>query len=122
MHRLSLDEILDVSSVVPWVSRLGGTMKFVNLCHYIDDLNRVAELRPAHRQYMARLDSENKLWAAGPFEDGTGALFIYEAVDLEAAEEIRQADPYFIGKAFAMSELAAWSPALYNAAVTDASP
>jgi uncharacterized protein YciI len=97
-------------------------MKFVNLCHYIDDLNRVAELRPAHRQYMARLDSENKLWAAGPFKDGTGALFIYEAVDLEAAEEIRQADPYFIGKAFAKSELAAWSPALYNAAVTDASP
>jgi uncharacterized protein len=97
-------------------------MKFVNLCHYIDDLNRVEELRPAHRQYMARLDSENKLWAAGPFADGTGALFIYEAVDVCAAEEIRQADPYFIGKVFASSELAAWSPALYNAAVADASP
>ncbi|WP_158945344.1 YciI family protein [Granulicella sp. S190] len=97
-------------------------MKFVNLCRYIDDLNRVAELRPAHRQYMARLDSENKLWAAGPYEDGTGALFIYEAVDLEAAEEIRQADPYFTGDVLASSELAAWSPALYNASVIDASP
>jgi uncharacterized protein YciI len=97
-------------------------MKFVNLCHYIDDLNRVAELRPAHRRYMARLDSENKLWAAGPFADGTGALFIYEAEDLFAAEEIRRADPYFMEKAFATSELAAWSPALYNAAVIDASP
>jgi uncharacterized protein YciI len=96
-------------------------MKFINLCHYIDDLNRVAELRPAHRQYMAQLDSENKLWAAGPFADGTGALFIYEAVDLRAAEEIRQADPYFVGEAFARSELAAWSPALYNAVVPNAS-
>jgi uncharacterized protein len=96
-------------------------VKFVNLCHYIDDLNRVAELRPAHRQYMAQLDSENKLWAAGPFADGTGALFIYEAADLCAAEEIRQSDPYFVGKAFATSELAAWSAALYNAVVPNAS-
>lgn len=96
-------------------------MKFVHLCHYIDDLNRVAELRPAHRQYMAQLDLENKLWAAGPFGDGTGALFIYEAVDQRAAEEICQADPYYIGNAFANSELAAWSPALYNAVVPNAS-
>jgi uncharacterized protein YciI len=58
---------------------------------------------------------------AGPFADGTGALFIYEAVDQRAAEEIRQADPYYIGKVFARSELAAWSPALYNASVPSAS-
>jgi uncharacterized protein YciI len=96
-------------------------MKFIHLCRYIDDLNRVAELRPAHRQYMAQLDSENRLWAAGPFADGTGALFIYEAADQQAAEAILHADPYFTGGALAKSELAAWSPALYNTFVQGAS-
>jgi uncharacterized protein len=89
-------------------------MKFINMCRYIDDLDRVAELRPSHRMYMAQLESEGKLWAAGPFENGTGALFIYEAVDQHTAEEIVRADPYFTGGAFATSELVAWSPALYN--------
>ena len=89
-------------------------MKFINMCHYIDDLDHVAELRPSHRMYMAQLNSEGKLWAAGPFENGTGALFIYEAADQHAAEEIVHADPYFMGGAFARFELVAWSPALYN--------
>src|SRR6202000_1312384 len=59
----------------------GLSVKFIHLCHYIDDLDRVADLRPAHRQYMDLLDSQHKLWAAGPFADGKGALFIYEAQD-----------------------------------------
>src|SRR5271155_2042053 len=96
-------------------------MKFIHLCYYVDDLHRVAELRPEHRQYMAQLDSQNKLWAAGPFADGTGALFIYEAPDRHAAEEILKADPYFTGEVLAVSKLIAWSPALYNAFVEGAS-
>jgi uncharacterized protein len=97
-------------------------MKFIHMCHYVGDLDRVAELRPAHRQYMAQLDAENKLWAAGSFENGKGALFIYEAVDQHAAEAIRQADPYVTGRALTVSELTAWSPALYNTFVQGASP
>jgi uncharacterized protein len=96
-------------------------MKFIHVCHYVDDLNRVAELRPAHRQYMAELNGQNKLWAAGPFSDGTGALFIYEAPDLHGAEEILRADPYFTGKVLATSKLQAWSPALYNGSVAGSS-
>jgi uncharacterized protein YciI len=96
-------------------------MKFIHLCHYVEDLDRVAALRPAHRQYMAQLDAENKLWAAGPFSDGTGGLFIYEAVDQHAAKEIRDADPYVTGGALTRSELMPWSPALYNTFVQGAS-
>lgn len=96
------------------ISLRGVCMKFINMCRYVENLDHVAELRPVHRKYMAQLDSEGKLWAAGPFADGTGALFIYEAVDQHAAEEILHSDPYFTGGAFARYELAAWSPALYN--------
>jgi uncharacterized protein YciI len=89
-------------------------MKFIHVCHYIRDLDRVNELRPAHRQYMAKLDSENKLWAAGPFADGTGAPFIYEARDLNAAQNILHSDPYFTGGVLQKSEVIPWAPALYN--------
>jgi len=99
----------------------GLSVKFIHLCHYIDDLNRVAELRPTHRQYMALLDSKNKLWAAGPFANGKGALFVYEARDLSAAEEILHEDPYFTGGVLAKSELVAWNPALYNGFVDGSS-
>jgi uncharacterized protein YciI len=117
MHHIKYEEALDLCIA----SNSEVAMKFIHLCHYIEDLDRVAELRPAHRQYMAQLDAESKLWAAGPFENGKGALFIYEAVDQQAAEEIRQVDPYVTGGALAVSELTAWSPALYNTSVQGAS-
>jgi uncharacterized protein YciI len=96
-------------------------MKFANLCHYVEDLDRVAKLRPAHRGYMAQLNAEKKLWAAGPFADGTGALFIYEAPDVHAAEAILHADPYFTGGVLASTQLTAWTPALYNSHVEGSS-
>ncbi len=49
----------------------------------------------------AELFAEGKLAAGGPFTDGSGALFIYAADSLAAAEGIVAADPYQIGGAFA---------------------
>ena len=49
---------------------------------------------PAHREYLTRLLADGRLAACGPFADGSGALFIYEAASLAAAEEILAADPY----------------------------
>jgi uncharacterized protein YciI len=69
-------------------------MKFANYIHYIDELDRVASVRPSHRAYLANLLAEGKLAAAGPFADGTGALFIYEAESLELAHQFADEDPY----------------------------
>jgi uncharacterized protein len=69
-------------------------MKFANYIHYIDELDRVASVRPSHRAYLANLLAEGKLAAAGPFADGTGALFIYEAESLELAHQFAGEDPY----------------------------
>jgi uncharacterized protein len=69
-------------------------MKFANYIHYIDELDRVASVRPGHRAYLANLLAEGKLAAAGPFADGTGALFIYEAESLELAHQLADEDPY----------------------------
>jgi uncharacterized protein YciI len=83
-------------------------MKIVNYAKYIDSAEAIAGLRPAHRQYMAQLLAEGQLVAGGPFTDGSGALFIYEASSLAAAEKIVAVDPYCVGGAFASYTLSPW--------------
>jgi uncharacterized protein len=83
-------------------------MKIVNYAAYISSQDKVAALRPAHREYMAQLLAEGKLVAGGPFTDGSGALFIYETESLATAEAIVEADPYQVGGAFASYQLSAW--------------
>ena len=81
-------------------------MKFVNYVKY--NPGKVAALRPAHRQYAARLMSEGKLVTAGPFSDGNGSLFIYETATLAEAEELVKDDPYRAGGAIASYQISAW--------------
>jgi uncharacterized protein YciI len=57
---------------------------------------------------MTQLHADGRLVACGPFTDGSGALYIYEAGSLAAAEEILAADPYRIGDVFADCRLSAW--------------
>jgi uncharacterized protein len=54
-------------------------MKFANYIRYVEDRDAVAAIRPAHRAYLRGLLEGGQLAAAGPFDDGSGALFIYEA-------------------------------------------
>jgi uncharacterized protein YciI len=81
-------------------------MKVVNFATYTDNWD-VAMQRPAHREYVAQLESEGKLVAGGPFKDGTGALFIYNVDSVQEAQAIVAADPYSRG-AFASCELRDW--------------
>lgn len=83
-------------------------MKVVNYATYNSVPEKIAALRPAHREYMTRLEADGRLVACGPFTDGSGALFIYETGSLAAAEEILAADPYRIGGVFADCRLSSW--------------
>ena len=70
---------------------------------------RWSAIRPAHRLYVRRLFDEGKVLLAGPFADGSGALFVYEAESLEAARAIAAEDPYSTGGAFADCRISEWS-------------
>jgi hypothetical protein len=92
---------------------LGGiaqpaSMKVVNYAAYTSAPERVAALRPAHREYMTRLHADGRLVACGTFTDLSGALYIYETGSLAAAEQILADDPYQIGGVFADCRLNAW--------------
>ncbi len=69
-------------------------MKFVNFITYIDDADKVQAVRPLHREYAHALRQEGKIVIAGPFNDGTGALIVYEADTKEQAETLAANDPY----------------------------
>jgi uncharacterized protein len=92
-------------------------MKFVNYARYVRDADVVCSIRPVHRDYMSRLLQEGKLITGGPFTDGSGALFIYEADSLQAATAIVSADPYLSGGALASYELRSWEAVSANPAL-----
>ena len=53
-------------------------MKFAAIIEYLQDKAKIAEVRPAHRQYLASLRERGQLVASGPFTDDSGALIIYD--------------------------------------------
>lgn len=97
-------------------------MKIVNYATYIDSQERVAALRPAHREYMTQLLAEGRLVVGGPLTDGSGALFIYETESLATAEQIVAVDPYQVGGAYASYKLSPWEVIKANPALIPALP
>ncbi len=68
-------------------------MKFVAVIQYRNH-DRMPEVTPAHRQYLAELKAQGKLLSAGRFKDQTGALIIYEAGSEDELRELIAADPF----------------------------
>lgn len=75
-------------------------MKFAIIIEYINDTEKVKTMRPGHRDYLRRFLENGQLFAAGPFGDESGALWILEAETMEAAETIVQGDPYALAGIF----------------------
>ena len=69
-------------------------MKFAVLIHYTPDAAQVKALHPQHREYLRRFLENSQLWAAGPFEQDAGALWVLDAESADAVDEIVRGDPY----------------------------
>lgn len=63
---------------------------YAALLHMIDP-EKNKEVRPLHLDYLAELG--DKVFAKGPFTDGSGGLVIYEADSYEEALELAENDP-----------------------------
>ena len=70
---------------------------------------KIQEVRPVHRQYLASLKSSGKLWASGPFTDDSGALIIYEADSEEEAWQLIRQDPFYEAGVFQDIQLRPWN-------------
>lgn len=81
---------------------------------YTPDAAKVAEVRPAHREYEAKLLAEGKLAFGGPLTDGFGALIVYHAETKEAAEELLTADPFHKAGVFVKWSIRPWKVVFAN--------
>jgi uncharacterized protein YciI len=89
-------------------------MKFAAVIEYSQDKALVESHRPAHRAYLTSLIEKNQLFASGPFEDGYGALIIYEADTMEAAEALMRADPFHAAGVFVRWTVRPWKMVFAN--------
>ncbi len=83
-------------------------MKFAALIEYTPDKARIAEVRPAHREYLTGLLNSGKLALAGPFTDDGGAFIVYEAETHDQAEALLKADPFCQRGVFVRWTLRPW--------------
>ena len=91
-------------------------MKFAAVIEYLQDKEKVASLRPQHRQYLASLREHGHLAVSGPFTDDSGALIIYEANDRDEAEGFLKGDPFYKNGVFLEYQLRPWNPVIADLA------
>jgi uncharacterized protein YciI len=89
-------------------------MKYAATIEYITDAEKVNAHRPAHRAYLTTLVEKDQLFASGPFEDGYGALIVYEASSPEAAEALLKADPFHAAGVFVRWTIRPWKVVFAN--------
>ena len=89
-------------------------MKFAAVIEYVQDQAKVDAARPAHRSYLTGLLQKGQLFAAGPFEDGFGALIVYEAETPEAVDELMKADPFHAAGVFVRWTVRPWKVVFLN--------
>ena len=83
---------------------------FAVTLNFADDTETRHSVRPTHREYLKTLLDAGSLVQSGPFTDDSGALLIYEAADLPAAEALLAADPYTLnGGIIASSTIKEWN-------------
>ncbi len=92
-------------------------MKYAAVIEYLQDKAVVDATRPAHRAYLTSLVEKNQLFASGPFEDGWGALIIYEADSLEAVDALMKADPFHEAGVFVRWTVRPWKMVFANPAL-----
>ncbi|MFF2856367.1 YciI family protein [Peribacillus butanolivorans] len=74
--------------------------------HMIDAKKNI-EVRPRHIEYLNELDHKGKVFARGPFADGTGGLVVYIADTFEEALSLAEKDPHVAEKSRRL-ELKEW--------------
>jgi uncharacterized protein YciI len=90
-------------------------MKFAAVIEYLADKDKIAAIRPQHRQYLAGLRERGQLAASGPFTDDSGALIVYEASTQQEAESFLKGDPFFKNGIFERYDLRPWKIVIANA-------
>ncbi len=69
-------------------------MKYFAAILSLLDQEKNVRLRPQHLAFLNEQAAQGRIFARGPFADGSGGLVIYQAESLEAATALAESDPY----------------------------
>jgi|APSaa5957512622_1039677.scaffolds.fasta_scaffold255040_2 uncharacterized protein len=77
-----------------------GLQLFMIFTEFTDQEGDKIEARTAHFEYLAKLEEDGKVFAAGPLHSETGettgnSLIAVKADNIEEARAIAEADPYY---------------------------
>jgi uncharacterized protein YciI len=92
-------------------------MKFAADIVYAKDPAKIAETRPAHRDYLKGLLDSGHLAISGPFTDDSGGLLVYEAETLAEAEALLRNDPFAKAGVFVSWTMRGWRVIMSNPAL-----
>lgn len=81
---------------------------FVALLEFTEDEQLRLRTRPMHREYLQSLLEARKLKMSGPWVDDTGAMLVYEADSLDAAQSLLNDDPYRKSGVLADARIKEW--------------
>jgi hypothetical protein len=57
---------------------------------------KLAEVRPRHREFLSQLVEQGIVALAGPFADNTAGVVLYQAADRDSLQELLDRDPYAV--------------------------
>jgi hypothetical protein len=83
--------------------------KFAVQYVYGPDRDRLAEVRPKHRDYLDALVEKGVLLLSGPYADGDAALLVFEVADEAELQGILAADPYAGAQVLAETTAREWN-------------
>ncbi len=89
-------------------------MVYAAIIDYGPDIAKIAEFRPAHREYLRDLISQNKLVISGPFVDDSGGLLVYNAETEADVDAIIKSDPFYKCGVFKTWTIRPWKIVMAN--------
>jgi uncharacterized protein YciI len=75
---------------------------------FTDDPGRL-EGRPGHRERLVALHAEGRLAMAGPLENDSGAVLVFNT-DRDELTQVMGADPYYTGPGVEIISIREWLP------------
>lgn len=75
-----------------------------------DDNPARLQARPAHRELLAELHERGLVRAAGPWDDGSGALLIFDVETEDEVDALLAEDPYYRSPGLTVVSKRQWKP------------
>jgi uncharacterized protein YciI len=83
---------------------------FVVTYGYDADPIELNQVRPTHREWLAKLLEEGTLLASGPMVDRPAALLVFKANSIEEVNTLLDSDPFELAGMIGERTIEAWNP------------